>query len=675
MGAGNNCEAISVARPLLTIVKKSSSKRKLLSHDSRRRQFAKIKRTEQSRVDCCVGKRFCRNRTVLSGDAKEQVRQAISIVDVVGSYMELRRSGRLFVGLCPWHDDSKPSLQVNPDRQTWKCWVCDVGGDIFSFVMKKEACDFREALTMLADRAGVKLVEQQHAKPIEPGSASDKNTLLSCVEWARQQFHECFLKSEIAAAAREYVQERGINDESIRKFSIGFAPDQWSWLIDRARSARFSPAVLEAVNLATKNDRGGVFDRFRGRLMFPIRDTQGRPIAFGGRILPGAPADSAKYINSAETRLFSKSENLYALDIAKSVVGKTRQLIVVEGYTDVILCHQHGLTDVVAVLGTALNSRHIQLIRRFADSVTLLLDGDAAGQRRTNEILELFVAAQMDLKILTLPEEYDPAELCQEKGGQALRDLLATAVDALEHKIRLATKGIDPVRDTHLANQALESILTTIAKGVDPSAGVDSSSLRVKQILARLARVFRLDDLDVVGRFKQLQPSAKKEEPSKPVSETQYQLSSIPAREAELLEIMSLHAELCPIPLGELAESDFTSPAAREVFVVYREVEEAGESLEFGSVMASIENPQIKSLLAGIVDVASQKEPKANFDAATRMRAVLTSFRLHEQQRALRETEEVLASNQLSDAEEVDVLKQMIEAKRQQQGIIAPMDG
>ncbi|ADB17362.1 DNA primase [Pirellula staleyi DSM 6068] len=613
---------------------------------------------------------------MLSGDAKEQVRQAVSIVDVVGSYMELRRSGRLFVGLCPWHNDSKPSLQVNPDRQTWKCWVCDIGGDIFSFIMQKEGCDFREALTMLADRAGVKLVEQQHSKPVEPGSPNDKNTLLACTEWARQQYHECFLRSEIAAAARDYVRERGITDESIRKFSIGYAPDQWSWLIDRARTARFSPAVLEATGLAGKSERGTHYDRFKGRLIFPIRDPLGRPIAFGGRILPGASqADAAKYINSPETRLFSKSENLYALDIAKEVVSKSRSLTVVEGYTDVIMCHQYGLKNVVAVLGTALNSRHIQLIRRFADSVTLLLDGDEAGQRRTNEILELFVSSQLDLRILTLPDEYDPAEILQEKGGDEVRRLLATAVDALEHKIRLAIQGIDPVRDTHLANKALEGILTLLAKGVDPANAADTTALRLKQILARLARVFRLDDLDIATRFKQLQPKTAKLETTKPITAAEYQLASIPPRESELLEIMALHEELVPIALGELSDVDITSQAAREVFVAYREMEESGGSLEFGAILASIENPALKSLLAGLVEVASQKEPKALHDAPTRMRAVLNSFRHHQKQRELLATEEALASKQMSEDEEVDVLKQLIDAKRQQQGIISPMDG
>jgi DNA primase len=225
-----------------------------------------------------------------------------------------------------------------------------------------------------------------------------------------------------------------------------------------------------ASHASTESERtGNYYDRFKGRVIFPIRDTQNRTIAFGGRILPKiADENAAKYVNSPETRLYTKSDTLYALDIVRSSITKSRQLTIVEGYTDVILCHQHGVNDVVACCGTALNDRHIRLLKRFADTVYLVLDGDAAGQSRTNDILELFVAAQMDLRILTLPEELDPAEFMEERGGEAFRNLLVGASDALEHKIRTATRGIDLARDTHRANLALEDILTTIARGMPP---------------------------------------------------------------------------------------------------------------------------------------------------------------------------------------------------------------
>lgn len=610
-------------------------------------------------------------------DVKEQVRQATDIVDLVGRSIALRRSGRLFVGLCPWHNDKKPSLQVNPDRQTWKCWVCDIGGDAFSFVMKQEGCDFGEALRMLAERAGIPLVRHAHKKA-EPGSPDDKNTLYQCCEWAARLFHECLLKSDAAEAARRYVEDRGITPASVERFNIGFSPDSWTWLIDRARNTPYSPKVLQAAGLAGQSDKGSLYDRFKGRLIFPIRDTLGRTIAFGGRILPGNTDErAAKYVNCPETRLYSKSDTLYALDIARTRTTKTRQLTVVEGYTDVILCHQHGVDDVVAACGTAVNSRHIQLLRRFADTVFLVLDGDQAGQDRTNDILELFVAAQMDLRILSLPDELDPAEFMLERGADDFRALLTTASDALEHKIGVATRGIDLVRDTHRANQALEDILATIARGLPPGT-IDSAGLRAQQLLARLSRQFQLDDADVRARFNQLRRTVKGRTPEasdESRDEAAYKLSALAPVESELFEILGLHPELAPNALSEIAVEDLISQPGREIFRAYRQLEEAGQSLDFRIVLADIESPELKNILVRIDEQAQEKSPKAILDGPTRLRSVIRQFqRLHEQ-RELRQTETALEQRIYNEEEELSVLTQQIAKVRRQQGIVAPTDG
>src|SRR5262245_59972956 len=433
--------------------------------------------------------------------------------------------------------------------------------------MKREGCDFREALQMLADRAGIQLGPQR--KKAEPGSPDDKNTLYQCCDWAAKQFHEFLLRSDGAAIAREYVEERNITPTSVERFRVGFSPNDWSWLLDRARNTPYSPKVLDACGLVGTSERSGnYYDRFKGRLIFPIRDTQSRTIAFGGRILPKlADANAAKYVNSPETRLYTKSDTLYALDIVRDRISKSRQLTVVEGYTDVILCHQHGVDDVIACCGTALNERHIKLLKRFADTVYLVLDGDAAGQARTNDILELFVAAQLDLRILTLPEEYDPAEFMEEQGGEAFRELLTGAIDALEHKIRVATRGIDLARDTHRANLALEEILKTIASGLAAGA-VDAAGLRAAQLLARLARQFGLAEADLRERFQQLRKGVRGttagDDQSALAAPRSHKLSALSPFETELLEILCLHPELAPTALADVGEVDLTSPTARE---------------------------------------------------------------------------------------------------------------
>ncbi|MEZ6118366.1 MAG: DNA primase [Pirellulaceae bacterium] len=446
----------------------------------------------------------------MSFEAKERVRQATDIVDVIGGYMDLRRQGRMLVGLCPWHDDSKPSLQVNPERQSWKCWVCDDGGDIFSFVMKKEGVGFPEALKLLAEQAGIEL-DERRGPTATPGSPEDKATLYRAMAWAVEQFHRCLLYSDEAETARKYLQDRQIDADSISRYRIGFSPNQWRWIIDQGRPHGFSPEVLEAVGLAIKNEKANSwYDRFRGRVLFPISDTQKRPIAIGGRVLPEFADDkSPKYINSPETRLYSKSEQLYGLDVVRDQVAKQRHLVVMEGYTDVVVARQFGVDNVVAVCGTALGARHIPLIRRFADSITLVLDGDEAGQRRTNQILELFIASQMDLRIVTLPEGLDPCDFLQQQGFDAFQSFLQSAIDALEHKIRSTTAGLDLIRDTHKANVALNELLTTLARAPKSQLGKTDAAnvLREQQVLVRLAREFQLDEqqlrkqLEEIRRF------------------------------------------------------------------------------------------------------------------------------------------------------------------------------
>src|SRR5262245_51043006 len=287
-------------------------------------------------------------------DAKEQVRQAVDLVDLVGSYIPLRRQGRNFVGLCKWHDDSRPSLNVNPDRQSWRCWVCDIGGDVFSFVMKAEGLEFREALELLADRAGIQL------RPSEPWDSSlrseaedDKRTLYRLMAWAEDQFHGCLMQSPEGEAGRQYLVQRKITSDSAKKFHLGFAPDRWDWILERARQSDWRPALLEKAGLLRRREQDGShYDWFRGRVMFSIRDVRSRPVAFGGRVLPQLADDrSAKYINSPETTLFSKSRELYGLDIARENFLQAGGATIMEGYTDVIMAHQNGLDNAVAVLG------------------------------------------------------------------------------------------------------------------------------------------------------------------------------------------------------------------------------------------------------------------------------------------------------------------------------------
>lgn len=625
----------------------------------------------------------------LAFDAKDRVRQSTDIVDLVSGYMELRRQGAKFVGLCPWHDDSKPSLNVDPNRQSWKCWVCNLGGDVFSFVMQKENVDFLGALEILADRAGIEI--QSAAPRTSPGDANDKKTLFSANDWAAEQFHRCLTESNEAHSARQYLAARGINDDSIQSFRIGYSPNHWTWLCDRSKTL-YSPRVLEGCGLVGQSERGGkYYDKLRGRLIFPIHDTQNRAIAFGGRVLPEVEEEVqakgqrvAKYWNSPETRLFSKSDNLYGLNVVRDELSRNREAVVVEGYTDVVMAHQAGLRNVVAALGTAINERHIRVLKRFADRITLLLDGDEAGQRRTNEILELFVASDADLRVLTLPNQLDPFDYVQKFGGDALRELLSTAVDALEFKIRKVTGGLDLINDTHGASQALENVLQTLSKVPRPVQTDGIKHLREQQVMTRLSRLFQIDIEQIGNRLRQLRRNSRPTTgesltASKPMRRVV--LQECDSKELELLEILLIDENLFAEAVEHISPDQFSVGPLRDLFETYIDLSRGGTALDFASVMTHLEDPEIKNLLAEIDGRAQKKHVDSQISPRERLSDVVERFTRMVTENKARQVQARLDQPNLSDNEEADLLKAHFEMKlhehrlTHQQEDSAPKDG
>ncbi|MBL9124099.1 MAG: DNA primase [Planctomycetaceae bacterium] len=616
--------------------------------------------------------------TAFSADAKENVRRAVDIVDLVGHYVQLQRRGRLYLGLCPWHDDSHPSLQVNPERQSFKCWACNVGGDVFSFIMKIESVSFPEALRMLADRAGIQLEPQRGGAP----SVDDelKRAWYQAVAWAERQFHELLTERPEGEAGRRYLADRGISPESIQEFQLGFAPDRWDWLLERARQTSFSPTLLEAVGLAVKRDQGsGHYDRFRGRVLFPIRDPQGRPVAFGGRILPElAQTTQAKYINSPETPLFSKSSMLYALDRSKDAISKSRTVVVVEGYTDVVVAHQYGLKNFVAVLGTALGERHMRLLRRYADQVVLVLDGDEAGQRRTNEILELFVAEQMDLRVLTLPDELDPCDFLLQRGGAALADLLPQGVDALEHHFALATQGLEASASIHQATQAAERVLATLARA--PRLRADTpTAARVKeqQILHRLARrcgiaeeVLR-DRLTALRRNTRRAPAALVAEPG---SESPPRDLSLDPWERELLELLMRSPGAFQEVLRTIGPDDLRSSACRDIVLALSDLAEAEGEATFAGLLLAFDEPDMKRLLVDLDESDRTRDLPAD-EVLARLKSLMDSFARRQDNLRRRAMMTALEERRLGDDAGLDALRQLIQQEQNRQGISTSTDG
>ena len=359
----------------------------------------------------------------------QDVAAATDIVALVGEHVALQRKGKEFAGLCPFHDDHSPSMQVSPQKQIFKCFSCGAGGSVFDFVMRYHKLPFVEAMKMLADRAGIDMAPPS---PQEAKGRSERQQIAEGTEFALQFFSRSLADH---AEAKAYLAKRQINEAMIRDYQIGYAPDGWDGLIRHARDKGKDLKSLIMAGLFSERRNGdGHVDRFRHRIMFPICDAMGRPIAFGGRKI--RDEDEPKYLNSPEQALFNKSGTAYGLHLAKQAIIRDRVAVVVEGYTDVIACRQAGFENVVATLGTALTNEHVRLLKRFAEKVVLIFDADNAGQRAADRAIEVFLSGEMDVALATPPDGLDPADLMKTDDGKATwADLVATAPDALEYRL------------------------------------------------------------------------------------------------------------------------------------------------------------------------------------------------------------------------------------------------
>jgi len=364
----------------------------------------------------------------MAGDTVQQIKDRLSIVDVISQYVKLERSGQNFRARCPFHAERTPSFFVSPERGTFHCFGCNVGGDIFSFVEQIEGLDFKGALKVLAEKAGVPLVYERAEKKDE------RDRLFELLETAT-----IFYSSRLSEPAKKYLKERGLNDEMMRLFRLGFAGDAWGEASEYLREKKFTDKEIIDAGLAKKGDRG-LIDKFRNRIMFPIADPAGRIVGFSGRIFgEKASPDAPKYLNSPETPLFRKSRILYGFDKAKQAMRKHSCAVLVEGQMDLLASHQAGWANTVAVSGTAFTPEHGALIRRMTDNLVIALDPDEAGFKAAARAARAALQGSLNVKVAQLPPGLDPADLIQKEGkdawSQAIReskDIITFLLDVLE---------------------------------------------------------------------------------------------------------------------------------------------------------------------------------------------------------------------------------------------------
>jgi len=494
----------------------------------------------------------------------DDVKQKIDIIDIIGQHITLTKSGRTFRGLCPFHGEKHPTFYVYPEQQSWHCFGCNTGGDVFSFIMKKQGIDFGEALRELAQKAGVVIPSK-----FEPGAESEERQKLYQINQAAALYFHSLLNSPAGEKARSYVEKRGFTAKTIADFQLGYSLNSWEELKKYLAEKGYSEKEMLIAGLIIEPEEGKkTHDRFRNKLMFPIADARGRIIGFGGRALDDS---QPKYTNSPQTPIFDKSGNLYALNLAKEAIREQGLAVIVEGYMDVITAHQNGFSNVVASMGTSVTERQVNTLKRITKNITLALDADAAGEEAMLRGVEFENALGAEVKVVILPKGKDPDDVIKED-PQSWPQLLVGVLPVVDFTFNMVASGLDltTAKDKSLARDKLLPIVKEI-----------KDKVRQAHYLQKYARLVNVSDrnaeADLAG-IKLRQTRVKTEE-LKPEA-AQPLLSN--RLEEDCLSLLLQHPEL-KAKDEELLPDYFESSQNREIFIARQhsaKIEELREELD-----------------------------------------------------------------------------------------------
>ncbi|MDO4692861.1 MAG: DNA primase [Porphyromonadaceae bacterium] len=535
---------------------------------------------------------------MIDSRTKQQIIDAAQILDVVSDFVSLRRSGASYVGLCPFHSDRRPSFYVSPAKNVCKCFSCGEGGSPIHFLMKHEQMTYTEALRYLAKKYHIEIIEHEETDE-ERAAADERQSLFIVNEFAQdffcKQLHETDEGQRIALA---YFRERGIRPETIKKFGLGYSPEDRSALTDQAIKSGYTLERLVTVGLSTQyEEHQKPIDRFRGRVIFPVRNLGGKYVAFGGRIM-GKSDKIAKYVNSPESPIYSKSRELYGLYWAKSAISKANKCYLVEGYTDVISMHQSGIENVVASSGTALTVQQIRLIRRFTEHITVLYDGDSAGIKAALRGIDLLLEEGLNIKVVLLPQGEDPDSYARSHSASEFLEYLDEAeTDFIHFKINLYQEEMrrDPLKRAELISDILHSI-ALIPDGIRRAVLIQSSAAELRmdeQLLVGEIQKLRLKGVTASSHYVpsgQILPSKRGEQPKNlsqapainplaqpepvPVSAAPTEEGGVPKYELEILKLVIGYGEQPMLVANE--EEDAKENPYLAYYVadfIYRELE------------------------------------------------------------------------------------------------------
>jgi len=483
--------------------------------------------------------------------AVDEVKQRTDIVEVIGRDITLVKAGRTFKGLCPFHGEKHPSFYVYPEQQSWHCFGCNNGGDVFSFIMKKQNIDFGEALRQLAEKAGVVIPTR-----FEPGMESEeKQRLYQVNQAAAQYFHNLLLNSPAGKKAQSYIAKRGFTEQTIKDFQLGYSPDSWEALKNYLTERDYTEKEMLAAGLIIEAEGKKPHDRFRNKLMFPIMDIRGRITGFGGRALDDS---LPKYTNSPQTPLFDKSGTLYGINLAKDTIREQDTAVIVEGYMDVITAHQNGFNNAVASMGTAVTEKQVSILKRLTRNMALALDADAAGEEAMLRTVGYENTLDAEVRVIILPEGKDPDDVIKDD-IENWQKLVAAAVPIVDYTFDMATAGLD-LNTARGKASARDRLL--------PIVGEIKDNVRRAHYLQKLAGLLRVSERDLEADLARIRPKPVRRQASAPEPKPVRSALSSP-KEEYCLALLLQHPELKRQDEG-LEPEHFENSENREIFIAWR---------------------------------------------------------------------------------------------------------
>jgi DNA primase len=522
----------------------------------------------------------------LPGGFADEVKSQADIVRIISDYVSLKKRGANYIARCPFHSEKTPSFNVHQSKGIYKCFGCGAGGSVYDFIMQIEGCSFPEAVRIVATKSGIP-VPEFNAGEDQKKAARDRESVLKLNEWAAEFFAEHLHSTGLGERARAYIKDRGISEETSKRFRIGYAPDSWDALTNHLRKCGAATEEIEKSGLVVLKDDGRFYDRFRGRVMFPIADSQERIIAFGGRVMD---AGEPKYLNSPETAAYTKGRNLYGLGLAKNEIRRQGVAVLVEGYLDCIIPMQAGVENVVASLGTALTDGQVRLLRRYMERphVIVNFDPDAAGQSAAMRSIDLFLAEGFTVSVLTMPTKEDPDEFVRSHGAEAFKSLLGTSQPYIEFVIESATRAHDTTRPPGKV-EAINAILPHLVRMPDKVARANYA----EQIADRL----RVDSRLIREELKRAATDKRQSLDSKRIRS----VDDVTDAERQLLELILTRTDVRAAVLPNLEEEDYGDLATSFLFRRVVDINRTGEALNYETLSMGIEGDFEKRLVAGLV--------------------------------------------------------------------------